>query len=131
VLTHKSLTGIYTISVLINDTGLYFGLRVNRDDGFLKTFQTINAGNQYIHDTSLLHITDHSQPEVCSLTLGRVHPKYLFPSIFVNAQDIIHTARLRPALFLHLVKHGIQPYNAIQLFQRALLPFLYQRDYLV
>src|ERR1051326_485669 len=110
----------------MNDTGLDLCLGIDCADGFIKTFEIINAGYQNIFHTSLLQISDHAKPKVCPFAMRYIHAQDLFSAILVYTQDIVNTPCLCASFFFYLVIHRIQPYNAIQAFQRTLLPFFYQ-----
>src|SRR5687767_13063086 len=106
----------------MNYAGLYFRVWINGPDGFIKTLQIVYAGYEDICNTSLFKIVNYPKPKISTLTMRYIHSQNILFAFWIYAQDIIYTTRLCPAFFLYFIIHRIQPYNAIQLIKRTLLP---------
>src|SRR6056297_1439039 len=112
----------------MNNTTLNLRFRVYAGNGLREASQPVDAGNQDVLQAPVLQIAENLQPEVGPFALGNVRSQYQLVAIAVDAQDIVDCFVLHPALGADLVVHCIQPHNAVDGLQRAVLPGFYLGD---
>ena len=92
----------------MNYAKLYFGLRINRFNGFCKTLQIVYAGDKNVFDTPVLKISEYLQPELRTFTIANI-----------QADDAVNSPVYDASLIAYFVMNGIQPRQKDKLIPAA------------
>src|SRR3989339_1474199 len=106
----------------MDNTELNLGLRENRLNGFWKTLEAIDAGNENILDATVSQLSHDLQPKLGALVFGNPHPKDLLDAIHGDANNQINCLVNNMAIVAGLNPDGIHIDYGINCIQRAILP---------
>ncbi len=70
----------------MNNAELNFSLRKDRRNGIGKPRQTVNTGDEYIFDASVLKFCQNGQPVIGSFAFWKMNAQYFFFTVQVQAQ---------------------------------------------
>jgi hypothetical protein len=82
-------------------------------DCIRKSFESIDARNQDIGNSSTFQITYHSKPEFGSFIFSYIHSKHIFVSFQIDSDDYIASLVYDMSLISDLVMYGIKEYYCI------------------
>jgi len=106
----------------MHDAQLNLGLREHGVDGFRKTLEPIDAGNEDILHPTVLEFGDHLQPELRPLCLLDLEAKDFLEAVDGDADGQVHGLVDDVPLVLDLDHQGIQVQDRIHGIKRAVLP---------